>query len=186
MADGKNHLIVLTPSAALPVPALIAAAGARAARRFIQFFTANIRNPNTRQAYSRNINAFLAWCSDEARLQLDLIEPIAVAAYVEKLLRDGLAKPTVKQHLAAIRMMFDWMVTGGVLAVNPASAVRGPQYLIKKGKTPVLTPDEARLLLNSIEVGDNSGLRDRALLAVMVYTFARVSAVAGMNVEDYY
>jgi site-specific recombinase XerC len=83
-------------------------------------------------------------------------------------------------------MMFDWLVTGGVLAVNPASAVRGPKYVIKKGKTPVLTPDEARLLLNSIDVGDNSGLRDRALLAVMVYTFARVSAVAGMNVEDYY
>jgi site-specific recombinase XerC len=74
---------------------------------------------------------------------------VAVAAYVEKLLRDGLSKPTVKQHLAAIRMMFDWMVTGGVLTVNPASAVRSPKYVIKKGKTPVLTPDEARLLLNS-------------------------------------
>jgi len=119
-------------------------------------------------------------------MQLDMIEPVAVAAYVEKLLRDGLSKPTVKQHLAAIRMMFDWMVTGGVLAVNPAAAVRGPKYVIKKGKTPVLTPDEARLLLNSIDVRENCGLRDRALLAVMVYTFARVSAVAGMNVEDYY
>jgi site-specific recombinase XerD len=186
VAATKNDLIVLTPDSALPLPVLIAAAGPRAARRFVQFFTANIRNRHTREAYSRNINAFMAWCAEEARTALDLIEPVLVAAYVEKLLRNGLSKPTVKQHLAAIRMMFDWMVTGGVLAVNPASAVRGPKYVIKKGKTPVLTPDEARLLLNSIDVGENAGLRDRALLAVMVYTFARVSAVAGMNVEDYY
>jgi integrase/recombinase XerD len=115
-----------------------------------------------------------------------MIEPTVVAAYVEKLLRDGLSKPTVKQHLAAIRMLFDWLVTGGVLAINPAAAVRGPKYVIKKGKTPVLTPEEARLLLDSIDVSDNSGLRDRALLAVMVYSFARVSAVVGMNVDDYY
>jgi integrase/recombinase XerD len=128
VAGCKNELIVLTPNNALPVPALIADAGERASRRFIQFFTANIRNRNTREAYSRNINAFLAWCADEARVALDMIEPVAVAAYIEKLLRDGLSKPTVKQHLAAIRMMFDWMVTGGVLAVNPASAVRGPKY----------------------------------------------------------
>jgi site-specific recombinase XerC len=97
-----------------------------------------------------------------------------------------MSKPTVKQHLAAIRMMFDWMVTGGILAVNPAFAVHGPKYVIKKGKTPVLTPEEARLLLDSIDVSEKSGLRDRALLAMMVYSFARVSAVIGMNVEDYY
>jgi integrase/recombinase XerD len=111
---------------------------------------------------------------------------MVVAAYVEKLLRDGLSKPTVKQHLAAIRMLFDWMVVGGILAMNPASAVRGPKYVIRKGKTPVLTPEEARLLLDSIDVTELKGLRDRSLLAVMVYSFARVSAVVGMNVEDYY
>jgi integrase/recombinase XerD len=183
--ERKDQLIPLTPGG-WPLPALIADAGARASRRFVQFFTANIRNENTREAYGRAINAFLARCNDEAAMTLDMIEPVVVAAYVEKLLKDGLSKPTVKQHLAAIRMMFDWMVAGGVLAVNPAFAVRGPKYVIKKGKTPVLTPDEARLLLNSIDVSDNSGLRDRALLAVMVYSFARVSAVVGMNVEDYY
>ena len=78
------------------------------------------------------------------------------------------------------------MVTGGILAVNPAFAEHGPKYVIKKGKTPVLTPEEARLLLDSIDVSEKSGLRDRALLAMMVYSFARVSAVIGMNVEDYY
>jgi site-specific recombinase XerC len=111
---------------------------------------------------------------------------MVVAAYVEKLLRDGLSKPTVKQHLAAIRMLFDWMVAGGVLEMNPASFVRGPKYVIKKGKTPVLTPEEARLLLDSIDVSELHGLRDRALLAMMVYSFARMSAVVGMNVDDYY
>ncbi len=185
MTENKTELIVLSPSG-IAVPPLIAGAGKRASRRFVEFFTANIRNENTREAYSRAINAFLAWCDDEAGLALDMIEPVVVAAYVEKLLKHGLSKPTVKQHLAAIRMLFDWMVTGGVLAVNPASAVRGPKYVIKKGKTPVLTPEEARLLLDSIDVGENSGLRDRALLAVMVYSFARVSAVVRMNVEDYY
>ena len=97
-------------------------------RRFVEFSTANIRNKNTREAYRRNITVLLTWCDTEAGMALDMIEPMVVAAYVEKLLKDGLSKPTVKQHLAAIRMMFDWMVTGGILAVNPASAVRGPKY----------------------------------------------------------
>jgi site-specific recombinase XerC len=136
-----------------------------------------------REAYRRNITAFLAWCEAEANIALDMIEPMVVAAYVEKLLKDGLSKPTVKQHLAAIRMMFDWMVVGGVLEMNPASSVRGPKYVIKKGETPVLA---ARLLLDSIDVTELYGLRDRALLAMMVYSFARVSAVVGMNVDDYY
>src|ERR1700677_518833 len=185
MADNQTELILLTPSS-MAVPALVAAAGVHAARRFVEFFTANIRNKNTREAYSRNIGAFLAWCEIETGLALDMIEPMVVAAYVEKLLKDGLSKPSVKQHLAAIRMMFDWMVTGGILAMNPAAAVRGPKYVIKKGKTPVLTPEEARQLFDSIDVTELAGLRDRALLAMMVYSFARVSAVVGMNVDDYY
>jgi site-specific recombinase XerD len=201
MAEHGAQLIVLTPAAGVPLPAVIASAGQRAARRFVEFFTANIQNSNTRAAYARAINAFLSWCENEADTAFDMVEPVVVAAYVEKLLKkDGLSKPTVKQHLAAIRMLFDWMVTGGILAVNPASAVRGPKYVIKKGKTPVLTPAEARLLLDSIPLVRSTrrrgrepqeqpclaGFRDRALLAVMVYTFARASAAVGMNVEDYY
>jgi integrase/recombinase XerD len=115
--------------------------------RFIEFLTANIRNKNTREAYRRAINAPLAWRGDEAGMPFDLIEPAAAAAYVEKLLKDELSKPKVKQHLAAVWILFDSMVVGAVLAVNPASAVRGPKYMIKKGKT----PEEARLLLYSIE-----------------------------------
>jgi site-specific recombinase XerD len=184
-SESEEMMPVVVLTADFPVPALIAAAGERASWRFLEFFAANIRNKNTREAYSRAIGAFLTWCESNG-LAFDTIEPIAVAAYIERLLDHGYAKPTVKQHLAAIRVMFDWMVTGGFLIVNPAAAVRGPKYVIKKGKTPVLTPQEARLLLDAIDVRDLSGLRDRALLAVMVYSFARVSAVVGMNIEDYY
>jgi len=83
-------------------------------------------------------------------------------------------------------MLFDWLVTGHVVGINPAWSVRGPRHVVKKGKTPVLTASEARQLLDSIDVSTNIGLRDRALIALMCYSFARVSAVVGMNVEDYY
>lgn len=108
-----------------------------------------------------------------------------VAAYVESL-HDGFAKPTIKQHLAAIRMLFDWLIVGQIIAVNPAHAVRGPKHVVIKGRTPVLNREEARTLLSSIDVSTVKGLRDRALIAVMIYTFARVGAVLQMNVGDYF
>jgi site-specific recombinase XerD len=165
-------------------PAVIADAGDQAAKRFVEFFTATIRNPHTRKAYARAVGDFFAWCEANA-LTLPAIEPLHVAAYTEQLTREKSA-PTVKQHLAAIRMLFDWLTTGGVLPFNPASSVRGPKFSVKRGKTPVLTAEEARQLLDSIDTGTLIGLRDRALIAVMVYSFARVSAALGMRVEDYY
>ena len=167
------------------VPVMIAGAGEHAARRFLEFFAATIRNKNTREAYYRAVCRFFAWC-DHAKLgALVDIEPIHVAAYIEALQRDY-EKPTVKQHLAAIRMCFDWLVTGQVIATNPAHAVRGPKHVVKRGKTPVLTTDDARMLIDSIDASTLVGLRDRALIGVMTYAFARVSAVVGMRVEDYY
>jgi site-specific recombinase XerC len=97
-----------------------------------------------------------------------------------------MAKPTVKQHLAAVRMCFDWLVTGGILTVNPAHAVRGPKHVVKRGKTPVLTTDQARVLLDSIDTSTLVGFRDRALIGVMTYAFARIGAVVSMRVEDYF
>jgi len=117
--------------------------------------------------------------------QLEAIRPTTVAAYVEQL-GAGMAKPSVKQHLAAIRQLFDYLVTGGILLSNPAGAVRGPKYVVKRGKTPVLSADQARQLLDSIDVAELSGVRDRALIGVMVFTFARVTAVITMRVEDYF
>jgi site-specific recombinase XerD len=166
------------------VPAVIAARGHQASRRFVEFFTANIRNPNTRKAYYRATTEFLDWC-DQARLGLLDIEPVHVAAWVEGLARD-FSPPSVKQALAAVRMLFDWLVVGQVLAVNPAAPVRGPKYVVKVGKTPVLGALEARQLLDSINVTTLVGLRDRALIGLLVFTFARIGAALGMTVGDVY
>jgi len=156
-----------------------------AGKRFIEFFTANIRNPNTRKAYARAAVEFAAWCGNNELTELQDIEPVHVAAYIETL-QARLAAPSVKLHLAAIRMLFDWLVIGQIIATNPASSVRGPRHSTKKGKTPVLAADEARTLLDSIDTSTLMGLRDRALIGLMVYTFARVGAALGMRVEDVY
>ncbi|MDQ8030465.1 MAG: tyrosine-type recombinase/integrase, partial [Bordetella sp.] len=157
-----------------------------AARRFVEFFTANTRNAHTRRAYARAAGEFAAWCSGPAGVaELRDIEPLHVAAYIETL-RSRLAPPSIKQQLAAIRMLFDWLVIGQQLATNPAAPVRGPKYTVKKGKTPVLTADEARSLLDAIDTSTVIGLRDRALIGLMVYSFARVSAALQMQVGDVY
>lgn len=165
-------------------PRIIVRAGKKAQERFLEFFAATIRNKNTREAYFRAISRFLKW-ADERHLELEDIRPIHVASYIEGF-TVGLADPSVKQHLAAIKMIFDWMVIGQIVPFNPAAAVRGPKYVVKKGKTPVMTSEEARQLLDSITTDTVVGLRDRALIATMLYSFARVSAVIGMKVQDYY
>lgn len=182
--DHSSKLPTVSVSISLVAPRLIEAAGPQAKRRFFEFFTATIRNKNTREAYVRALRDFFAWCDDHG-FDLLSIEPIVVAAYVEYL--GGIyASPTVKQHLAAIRMCFDWLVVGQILPMNPASAVRGPSHVVKRGKTPVLSADEARQLLDSIDCSTAVGLRDRALIGLMIFSFARVAAVLGMRVDDYY
>lgn len=184
--DSKELVNIQRPSIAVsvPVPATIAKAGSQAKRRYFEFFTANIRNKNTREAYFRALNDFFSWCEDYG-CELSQIEPIVVAAYVEYLCSIYSA-PTVKQHLAAIRMCFDWLVVGQVLPVNPAASVRGPKHVVKRGKTPVLSPEDAKLLIDSIDISKPVGLRDRALIGAMVYSFARVGAVVQMKFDDYY
>jgi integrase/recombinase XerD len=157
---------------------------AEASKRFWEFFTANIRNRNTRKAYFVAVAQFSDWC-DARKLALHDVQPIHVASYVESLM-ESRSKPTVKQHLAAIRMLFDWLVTGQVIPLNPAHAVRGPKHSVKKGKTSVLSAEEMRTLLDAIKIDALIGLRDRALIALMGYTFARVGAAVQMKVEDYY
>ncbi|WP_109482524.1 tyrosine-type recombinase/integrase [Paraburkholderia sp. C35] len=166
-------------------PPVLFAPDPGAAKRFIEFFTANIRNPNTRAAYARAVRDFAVWWDDNRLGGLIDIEPVHVAAYVE-LLQQRLAAPSVKLHLAALRMLFDWLVVGQVIRSNPAAAVRGPKHSVKKGKTVVLTAEETRELLDAIDVSTTVGLRDRALIALMTYTFARVGAGIRMKVEDVY
>jgi site-specific recombinase XerD len=167
------------------VPALIAVAGGKARTRFLEFFAARIRNPNTRRAYGRAVADFLAWCEDNRVPSIAAVQPLHVAAWIEMQQQEH-AAPTVKQRLAALRHLFDWLVTGQVVPVNPASSVRGPSHTVKEGKTPVLAAEEARAVLDNIEVTTIVGLRDRALIGMMVFSFARIGAVLGMKVEDVY
>src|SRR5271170_634597 len=176
-----NQLVPLRSAEACP--ALVAAAGARAQERFIEFFTANIRNRNTRRAYAQAVREFLAWCEAHRVPSITAVQPVHVAGYIEELTRARSA-PTAKQRLSAIRHLFDWLVVGQVMPVNPASSVRGPSHVVKRGKTPVLSPEEARRVLDAIDVGTHAGLRDRALIALMVFSFARIGAAVAMKVED--
>src|SRR5271166_5609691 len=195
----ESKVLAVTSRDGILVPRVIAAAGDAAARRFLEFFAATIRNKNTRMAYYRAVCQFFAWCDRHRIGEIADIEPLHVAAYIESQLAT-VAKPTVKQHLAAIRMLFDWLVTGQVVAVNPAHSVHGPKHVVKRGKTTVLTAEQARALLDSIpltrevDLLDGTteerpclvGLRDRALISVMTFAFARIGAVVTMRVEDYY
>ncbi|MGH7119531.1 MAG: tyrosine-type recombinase/integrase [Acetobacteraceae bacterium] len=164
------------------VPALIADAGEQAGWRYVEFFTANIRNPHTRRAYARACGRFFAWCEDRG-LTLPAIRPFDVAAWVEQLQQEHTA-PGVKQQLAAVRMLFDWLITGQVVPANPASAVRGPKHVVKTGTTPVLDGKEWRKLIDAIPTDTVRDLRDRALIATLTYSFARVTAALKMKVED--
>jgi site-specific recombinase XerD len=179
-----DNSLVVPPTGAL-IPAQIASAGADARRRFVEFFTANIRNRNTRQAYARAVSDFFRWCEGRGLRSLNRLEPVHVAAYVEQL-GSSHAAPSVKQHLAAVRMLFDWLVVGQVVRSNPASVVRGPRHVVNRGRTPILAPEEARALFESIPADSLVGLRDRALIGVLIYSFARISAALAMRVEDYF
>jgi site-specific recombinase XerD len=173
------------------VPPVIAGAGDQAGRRFLEFFAATIRNENTRMAYYRAVCDFFSWCDGHRIGGIADIEALHVAAYIENL-QHAMSKPTVKQHLAAIRMQ--------VVATNPAHSVRGPKHVVKTGKTTVLDADQARKLLDSIRITrtvtrpDGTikeapcvvGLRDRALISMMTFAFARIGAVVAMRVEDCY
>ncbi len=167
------------------VPAIVAHSGNPAAKRFLEFFAVTIHNPHTRMSYYRAACRFFAWCDTHGLPELAEIEPLHVAAYIETMQAE-FEKPTVKQHLAALRMLFNWLVTGQILATNPAHSVRGPRHAVKTGKTTVLNTEDTRRLLDSIDVSTMIGLRDRALIAVMTFAFARVGAVVAMRLEDYY
>jgi Phage integrase, N-terminal SAM-like domain len=193
---GKSRLLILAPSQEL-LPAPLFAPTRKAAKR-VEFFTTQINNAHTRRAYVNATRRFADWCASKDLHELAQVQPFHVAAFIHDL-QDELSPPSVKQHLAAIRMLFDWLVTGHVIETNSAHSVRGPRYRAKKGKTPVLTPEEAHALIESIPITkrrandteaaaqpDLLGLRDSALIAMMVYSFARIGAVIQMKVGDYF
>jgi len=150
----------LVPSPApASVPAPLFAPTPKAAKRVREFFLTQIENEHTRKAYMNATRRFAQWCDARGIGELAAVEPSHIALFIKDLQEKHFAPrkkpftpPTVKQHLAALRMLFDWLVIGHVIEVNPAHAVRGPKYSLKKGKTPVLTAEEARELLDSIPI----------------------------------
>ena len=185
VVSGPQGLAEVSPDL---LPALITNAGPQAALRFVEFFAAQLANDHTRKAYFRATSAFLTWCQEHPQIRIkDLrqIQPLHVAAYIDALKREQ-STPTVKQHLAGIRHLFDWLVMGQVMPVNPASSVRAPKHVVRRGKTPPLSPEEMRQLIGGIDTSHVVGLRDRALIGAMVYTFGRVGAIIQMQVRDYY
>ena len=175
----------VTPLSADQPPLFPTAPAAKARRRLAEFFTAELRSDNTRRAYLNAAKKFSAWCGENG-LGLSSIETVHVAAYLKHLQAAGKSVPTIKQHLAGLRHLFDHLVTGQIIVINPAAAVRGPRYSVQEGKTPILNGDEARRLLESIPTDTLIGKRDRALIGLLLYTAARVKAAISLKVEDYY
>jgi site-specific recombinase XerC len=184
-ATSTKSLTPLDPAAAfgrpIVVPALVADVGPRAAKRFANFFGSNRQRQHPRGLPAR-LSGLLRRCDANGLDELAAIEPIHVGAYV-KSMAGKFEKPTINQHLAAIRMLFDYLVVGQILAINPAHAVRGPKHSVKRGKTPVLSAAQTRQLLDSIDLSTIVGLRDRALIALMTFSFARVGAAGASDRE---
>jgi integrase/recombinase XerD len=183
---------LILPSSSAPIfsgteftlPAIIERAGKRATYRYVEFFTAEIRNLNTRLAYYRALTQFFDWLEDcYPGLGIHQVNSIVIAQYIEVHPGSALTK---NQHLSAIRSLFRWLETGGVIVENPAVEVRGVKHRTKQGKTPILSDEEMVQLLGSIDTSNVVGLRDRALIATMFFSFARIGAVLGMNVGDYF
>jgi site-specific recombinase XerD len=192
------EILPALPASNLPVPALIAAAGDKASEHFREFFAATICNLNTRAAYVQAGAQFFRWC-EAYDLRLATIRPLHLAAYIES---KPMTAPSIKQHLAALRGLFNWLVIKQAVPDNPALFVKGPRFSRQTGVTPILEPDQMRKLLDSIpitrtikiprkhggghrESTDIKGLRDRAVIAIMAYTFARLTAVLRLQRGDY-
>src|SRR4051812_20601339 len=181
--DGTNAGELIQPDrpvTARNAPAIVKAAGKSAEFAWEEFFQAEIANAHTRKNYMHAVRQFLAWV-EERNLALPRITPGDVGEYIQGL---ELATPTKKLHLAALRRFFDRLVNRPVCVIKPAAPVKSERYSIVEGKTPEIGGDQARTLLESIDASNPVGLRDRAVLAVLIYTAARVGAVAKLAVKN--
>jgi site-specific recombinase XerD len=167
-------------SVAIP-PRLIANAHPAAAFVWDEFFGGMIRNRHTREAYLRAVRQFLAWVETQ-EFALDRITPGLVGRYFDQ---SAGSLPTKKLRLAAIRAFFDALVNRHVVILNPAATVRGERYQAVEGKTPEITPQQARTLLKSIDTSRPVGRRDKAIVATLIYTAGRAGAVASLRLKDF-
>jgi integrase/recombinase XerD len=193
MTESKSEIVVyqgpdeagLVPRAepvtARNAPAIVKAAGRSAEFAWEEFFQAEIANAHTRKNYLHAVGRFLAWVEGRG-LELPRITPGDVGTYLQGL---EVSVPTKKLHLAALRRFFDRLVNRHACVINPAATVKAERYAVVEGKTPEISVEQARSLLKSIDVSNPVGLRDRAILAVLVYTAARVGAVAKLTLKSF-
>ncbi len=179
----------LTPSFGVgELPSIVSQAGRNAQFAYAEFFGDEIGNDHTRVAYRHAVHRFLKWCESQ-EFELIRIPPGSVGHYIRTLVTTKgkpASKPTQKLHLAAIRRLFDTLVQRHAIVLNPAASVRGPKVRNVTGKTPATDPAHARILLDSIDTTHVVGLRDRAILAILMYTACRVGAVAKLRRRDFY
>jgi integrase/recombinase XerD len=170
--------------------AAIEASGKNARFAWDEFFAAQIQNAHTRAAYRLAVRKFFAWL-EPRNITLADIEPGAVGEYFAQ--HKG-SVPTKKLHLAALRALFDQMVVRHAMLLNPAASVRGEKYQVIEGKTPEITVAQARALVTRIRtqkkfddkiVPDIVGLRDRAIIGVLIYTAARAGSVAKLRLKNF-
>ena len=186
MNDPQQYEI-LAPSdveQAATLPAIIGG-NARAVAALEDWYFGEVANDNTRAAYRRAIVRFNAWAGAEGYSLPQLRAP-QMRDYLKEMERSGLSAPTIKQHLAAIRAVFNALMRAGEIEANPAASVKGPRLSVKEGKTPAFDAKEARRFLDAIGTATVKDRRDRALASLMMYSFARVSAAVGMDARDYF
>ena len=185
----KWPLALPPPEAAMPteqtvieLPALVERSGPAGRFAYEEFFYGKIRNVHTRAAYRHAVHRFLAWC-EPLGLELHRVTPRHVGDYLDQF---AVAVVTTKLHLSALRHFFDELVRRHVIVLNPAASVRTERLQVVEGKTPEITVEQARRLLESIDLTHVVGLRDRAIIATLIYTAARVGAVAKLGMRDLY
>jgi site-specific recombinase XerD len=165
-----------------PPPAIVTAAGGGAEFAWDEFFKGQLANAHTRKNYAHAVRHFLAWCDrPDRQIPLVRITPGDVGDYLAGL---QVATPTKKLRLAALRKFFDVLVVRHVVVLNPAASVRAERYAVVEGKTPEISVKQARKLLESVGNSDLVELRDRAIIAVLIYTAARVGAVAKLTIKS--
>ncbi|GAB5440097.1 MAG: tyrosine-type recombinase/integrase [Fuerstiella sp.] len=162
------------------VPKIVAAEGTTASWAWDEYFSGRIRNPNTRKAYLHAVSKFLAWCEQEGNA-LQQVSPGMIGRYLDQHVGSA---PTRKQHMSAIRGLFDTLVERHVLILNPAHSVRTERFSVTEGKTPLITTEQARMLLKSMPTETAIDLRDRAIISMLIYTAARVGAISRLKVQD--
>lgn len=164
-------------------PPAIAHSPPRARFAIEEFFAARIDNPHTRRSYLRAAKAFFAFAATlPGGNDLGGISSLHVSAWKQAMRSDGNSSPTIKLRLAALSRLFRVLVAEHILIANPAAVVERPKHSVTTGKTPAIDAAEMRRLLDVIDTSTIIGLRDRAMIGTMAYTFARISAVAALRV----